>query len=103
MSNFDERDTDTEDFDEGGEDYITLTDEEGNEVSFEIIDTVQLYDRVFSVLLPFDEEDDGVVILEVLPADDPEYDDFVSIEDENLLNEVYEEFKKNYTGVYRFE
>ena len=44
---------------EENENYITLTDDDGNEVSFEILDTVEYKERVFAVLLPFDEEDDG--------------------------------------------
>ena len=91
-----------EDGDEN-ENYVTLTDEEGNDVSFEVLDTVEYKERVFAVLLPFDEEDDGIVILELLPSEDPDFDDFVAVEDEALLEEVYAEFKKNYQGEYEFE
>lgn len=85
------------------EEYITLIDDNGEEVSFELLDIVEYKERSFGVLLPFDEEDDGVVILELIPTDDPEYDDFVSVEDDALLNEVFEKFKKNYQGEYEFE
>lgn len=85
------------------ENYITLTDENGNEVSFEMLDILEYQERKFAVLLPFDEEDDGVVILELVPSADPEFDEFVAIEDENLLNAVFEEFKNNYEGEYQFE
>lgn len=88
---------------EENENYITLVDENGNDVSFEIIGTVEYKERWFAVLIPFDEEDDGVVILEMIPTDDPDYDDFVAVEDEDLLVEIFEEFKKNYTGEYSFE
>lgn len=88
---------------EDEENYITLTDDDGNEVSFEILDTVEYSDRLFAVLLPFDEEDDGIVILEIIEGDDEEFDDFVAVEDESLLEEVYSEFKKNYKGEYEFE
>ncbi|MDO4863015.1 MAG: DUF1292 domain-containing protein [Ruminococcus sp.] len=88
---------------EDDENYITLTDDDGNEVSFEILDTVEYKERVFAVLLPFDEEDDGIVILEIIEGDDEDYDDFVSVEDDALLEEVYTEFKKNYKGEYEFE
>ena len=77
---------------EENENYITLTDDDGNEVSFEILDTVEYKERVFAVLLPFDEDDDGIVILEIIES-----------EDEALLEEVYTEFKKNYKGEYEFE
>lgn len=92
-----------EELEEDNENYITLTDENGKDVSFEILDTVQYQERLFAVMLPFDEEDDGVVILEIIPSEDPEFDDFVAVEDEELLNDVFEEFKKNYSGEYEFE
>lgn len=88
---------------EENENYITLTDDDGNEVSFEILDTVEYKERVFAVLLPFDEDDDGIVILEIIESEDEDFDDFVAVEDETLLEEVYTEFKKNYKGEYEFE
>ena len=88
---------------EENENYITLTDDNGNEVSFEILDTVEYKERLFAVLLPFDEEHDGIVILEVIEGEDEEFDDFVAVEDDVLLEEVYTEFKKNYKGEYEFE
>ena len=92
-----------DEMDEEQENYVTLVDEEGNEVSFELLDIVEYKERNFGVLLPFDEEDDGVVILELVPTDDPEFDEFIPVEDEKLVNEVFEEFKKNYQGEYEFE
>ena len=89
--------------DEANENYITLTDENGEEVSFEVLDTLEYKERGFAVLLPFDEEDEGVVILELVPSEDPEFDEFVAVEDEALVMEVFEEFKKNYKGEYEFE
>ncbi len=89
--------------DEENENYITLVDDNGKEVSFEIIGTLEYLERWFAVLIPFDEEDDGVVILEMIATDDPDYDEFVGIDDENLLNEVFDEFKKSYNGEYEFE
>ena len=89
-----------DELEEDNENYITLTDDEGNDISFEIIDTVQYDERLFVVLIPFDDEDDGVVILEIIPAEEPEYDDFVTVDDEQLLDAVFEKFRKNYDGPY---
>lgn len=85
------------------ENYITLTDDNGEEVSFEVIGEVEYQERYFAVLLPFDEEDDGVVILEIMPSDDEETGEFLSIDDEELLQAVFEKFKKEYSGEYEFE
>ncbi|MBQ9894063.1 MAG: DUF1292 domain-containing protein [Ruminococcus sp.] len=92
MSDFDKE---PEEFDgEENENYITLTDDDGNDISFEVLDTIEYKERLFAVLLPFEDEDDEVVILEVIPGESPEYDDFITVDDEELLNEVFEEFQK---------
>ncbi|MCR4862277.1 MAG: DUF1292 domain-containing protein [Ruminococcus sp.] len=101
MSELNEKDV--EEFDEDNENYITLTDDDGKDISFEILDTIEYKERIFAVLLPFEDTDDEVVILEVIPAEDPEYDDFVSVDDEELLNEVFEEFKKKNEGEFDFD
>lgn len=88
---------------EENENYITLTDDNGEDVSFEVLGTLEYKERWFAVLLPFDEEDEGVVILELVPSEDPEFDEFVGIDDDELVNEVFEEFKKTYEGPYTFE
>ena len=103
MSDMNEKDFDELEEEEAAENYITLTDDDGNEVSFEIIGTVEYKEHLYAVLLPFDDEDDEVVILEVIPGETPEEDDFVSVDDDALLGEVFEEFKKNYDGEYEFE
>ncbi len=100
MSEFDKNIDEQE---EEQENYITLTDENGEDVSFELIGEVEYNERMFAVLIPFDEEDDGVVILEIVPTEDPEFDEFVSIDDDKLLNDVFEKFKKEYNGYYDFE
>ncbi len=91
-----------EEVEEENENYITLTDDNGDEVSFEVIGEVEYQERYFVVLLPFDDEDDGVVILEIMPSDD-ENGEFLSIDDEELLQTVFEKFKKDYSGEYEFE
>ncbi len=103
MSDMDEKELDELEEEEEIENYITLTDDDGNEVSFEIIGTVEYKEHLYAVLLPFDDEDDEVVILEVIPGETPEEDDFVSVNDDELLGKVFEEFKKNYDGEYEFE
>lgn len=90
-------------FEEESENYITLTDDDGNDVSFEVIGEVEYQERYFAVMLPFDEDDDGVVILEIVPSDNEEMGEFLSIDDDKLLNEVFEKFKSEYNGKYEFE
>ncbi len=45
------------------ENIVILTDDEGKEVEFEHIDTIEMDDDCYVLLLPVEEPDDGVVIL----------------------------------------
>ena len=78
---------------------IVLNDEDGNEVKFEFLDLVELDDEEYVVLLPVaeegEEEDGEVVILKLEDNDDEdsEEESYVSVEDEDVLNKVFEIFK----------
>lgn len=74
--------------------FITLTDDNGEDVSFEVLDLIEYKEREFVVLLPFEDTEDEVVILEVIAGEDEETDEFISVEDESLLEEVFAEFLK---------
>ncbi|SFP59110.1 DUF1292 domain-containing protein [Caldicoprobacter faecalis] len=76
---------------------IELIDENNEVVQFEHLLTLDFGDREYMVLLPMEEEDkpdsdeDGVVILRV-EQDDDGNDVYVSIEDEEELEEVFQAF-----------
>ncbi len=76
---------------------ITLEDEEGNEVEFEFLDVVEYEGEEYIVLIENDEEADEVVILKINPIDE-ETEEYTSIEDEELLDKLFEIFKKKYEG-----
>ena len=92
--------------DEGyeGEDLdniVILNDEDGNEVEFEFLDLVELDDEEYVILLPVIddgvEEEGEVVILKVEDTDeDSEEESYVSVEDEEILNKVFEIFKERF-------
>ena len=85
---------------------VILNDEDGNEVKFEFLDLVELDDEEYVVLLPVTaEEDEGeVVILKVEDTDDEESDEesYVSVEDEEILNKVFEIFKEKFKDDFDF-
>ena len=87
---------------------VILNDEEGNEVKFEFLDLVELDDEEYVVLLPVteegEEEEGEVVILKVEDTDDEESDEesYVSIEDEEILNKVFEIFKEKFKDDFDF-
>lgn len=86
------------------DDTIVLTDDDGNENEFEYITTIEMDDNEYVILLPVESEEntDEVVILRVEPMDDGE-DALVSLEDEQELQRVFEEFKKRMEEEYEFE
>lgn len=73
---------------------ITLVDEEGNEVDFDLVATFDYEKKRYAALFPLESvqnvADDEVVLLEVVK--DKEGDRFVPIENEILLDEVFNEF-----------
>ena len=86
---------------------VILNDEEGNEVQFEFLDLVELDNEEYVVLLPVTsegEEDEGeVVILKLEDTDDDsEEESYVGIEDEEILNKVFEIFKEKYKDEFNF-
>ena len=87
---------------------VILNDEDGNEVKFEFLDLVELDDEEYVVLLPVaeegEEEDGEVVILKLEDNDDEdsEEESYVSVEDEDVLNKVFEIFKEKFKDDFDF-
>ena len=87
---------------------VILNDEDGNEVKFEFLDLVELDNEEFVVLLPVteegEEEEGEVVILKVEDTDDEnaEEESYVSVEDEEVLNKVFEIFKEKFKDDFDF-
>ena len=87
---------------------VVLNDEEGNEVQFEFLDLIELDDEEYVVLLPVteegEEEEGEVVILKVEDTDNEDSDEesYVSVEDEEVLNRVFEIFKEKFKDDFDF-
>ncbi|MBQ7219037.1 MAG: DUF1292 domain-containing protein [Ruminococcus sp.] len=93
-----------EDFAEEYEaEIITLEDDLGNEKDFEFLDTVEYDGDEYIVLLPVDEEEqDEVMILRVESLND-EDETYAGIDDEEVLQAVFDIFKDRYKDDYDFE
>ncbi len=86
---------------------VVLNDEDGNEVKFEFLDLIELDDEEYVVLLPIaeeGEEDGEVVILKLEDNDDEnsEEESYVSVDDEDVLNRVFEIFKEKFKDDFDF-
>ena len=81
---------------------IVLEDEDGNEVETELLAVIEYDDgNNYAVLVPIGEEDEGVVIMQVVELEDDEaMEGYLPIEDEALLNEVFEVFQKEFEDVF---
>ena len=93
-----------EGLDEELDNIIILNDEDGNEVQFEFLDLIELDGEEYVVLLPTedDEEEGEVVILKVEDTDSEEEESYVSVDDQNVLNKVFEIFKEKFKDEFDF-
>ena len=101
--------------------YLTITDEEGNSYELEYLDTMEVEGHIYLVFLPADvDEDDeryGILIMEALPGDgdgdDDQYLTPVPDEDAERIYDLYmerifseeeeEDAEENEPDVYEFE
>ena len=85
------------------EGVLLLTDENGVETAFEYLDCIEYEGKEYLVLMPMTEEDEGeVVILEVEPVDE-EMENYLAVEDEDLLATIFGIFKEKFQDVLEFE
>lgn len=86
-------------------DPIVLTDEEGKEQSFEIVDTLEEGDQKYIALLPYtedysDEEEEELVILKVDFDANGEEDGFSTIDDEDEYQRIGNLFIDRLNSLY---
>ena len=91
-----------EEFNEEEALLIELTDEDGNTAEFEYLDTIAYDGEEYVVLIENVEDADGAIILKIESVDD-ETENYVGVDDDELLDEVFEIFKKNHEGEYDFD
>ncbi|MFZ5987708.1 MAG: DUF1292 domain-containing protein [Bacillota bacterium] len=89
------------------DDLVVLVDENGEEVEFEHLDTIDFNGSEYVVLLPVDQADEEadmeeVVILKIEHGPNGE-DSFITVDDDSELDAVFEEFKTRLEEEYEFE
>ena len=82
--------------------FLTPTDENGQDVDFEYLDCLTYQGKEYLILMPADEAETQIVILEVEPVDD-ENENYLAVEDEEILDAVYGMFKEKYKDILTFE
>ncbi len=85
---------------------IILNDEDGNEVQFEFLDLIEYEEEEYVVLLPAEDSSEDeigeVVILKVEPTESEETESYVGVEDEDVLNKVFEIFKEKFKDEFNY-
>ena len=81
-----------------------LNEEDGEDVNFEFLDFVEFEGNTYVVLLPQEEDAEEVVILkEEGVTDDGENESYISVEDERILQSVFDIFKNKFSDEFDFE
>ena len=73
---------------------LTFVDDEGNDVRFEILDVITMDEKEYLVVLPVDDVDSGVLILEIKQEDGEEVYDTVT--DDEEAEKVFAKFQEEY-------
>lgn len=102
---FDEVENDEEiDEDNETENIISLTDEAGVETDFEFLDLISYEHEEFVVLLPVEDSDEPgeVVILKLVSSEDDKVEEYVGVDDDQILEAVFEIFKAKFADKFNF-
>ena len=79
---------------EYGSDFITISDDGGNEFTLEHLDTIEMEKETYMAFLPADmdedDEDYGIIILKVIEENGEEI--LGSVDDDEELDRVYQKF-----------
>ena len=89
---------------EYGNDYVVLTDEDGNEVEFQHIDTVEVDGETYMAFIPAElavDEEAEVVILKVIEEDGEEI--LASVDDEDEADKVFDIVMERVEDMYEDE
>lgn len=83
---------------------IILNDENGEEVPFEFLNLIEYDGEEYVVLLPQDESDDAgeVVILKVDETDSEDEEAYISVNDEETLQAVFNIFREKFKDEFNF-
>lgn len=87
------------------EQIVLLTDEEGGQTAFVLLDDIAEGDTEYIVITPADvpEDDAGDVFILSVNEEPDGGARYESVEDEEILNRIYEIFRQNNQDEYDFE
>ena len=74
---------------------IVLSDDVGNEMEIEYIDSTDFEGERYALFLPLENDDDEVIIMKYDNVS-KDYDSFIPVEDKRILEGVYEKLREKY-------
>ncbi len=85
------------------ENVLELFDEEGNRYSFEVMDIIEYNKENYGVLYPLTKGINEYVIIKYVCAVDEEneIDEFYAVDDTDIINHIFEEFKKRNKHIFK--
>ena len=81
---------------------MTLTDENGNNIDYELLDIIGYNNNTYAVFYPTVPDDTEVMILRVEDIPNSEEANYVVETDERIVQEVYKQFKEKFKGKILF-
>lgn len=81
--------------------FFEFVDEDGNVEKFEILGFIEFEGSDYVALLP-EKDDSQVHILEVVEELDSEYDTYLGIDDQALVDKIYEKFMEENKERFNF-
>ena len=90
-------------YDEYEPEIITLEDDLGNEKDFEFLDVVEYEGEEYIILLPADDDEQSEVMILKIESVDDDNENYIGIDDEEILQKVFDIFKERYKDDFDFE
>ena len=75
---------------------ITLTDDKGNNMEYELLDIIEYDEKIYTVFYPTEEGDTEVIILRAEDTENLDESRYIVEQDEKIIQNVYEIFKEKY-------
>ena len=97
-----------ENIDEEDNNIVVLKNEDGEKEQFEFLDLIEYGNESYVVLLPLDVDEDSdepqevLILKEDKESEDGENEEYVSVDDEDTLNTVFQMFKDKFKDEFSF-
>lgn len=96
-----------ENIDDEDSNIVVLKNEDGENVQFEFLDLIEYENENYVILLPLDEEESDepaevVILREDKESEDGNDEEYVSVDDEETLNAVFQIFKDKFKDEFTF-